>query len=123
MIYAASFAVAFLLVAASYARGLAAAEQEADDRTEAHNRLIGEMRADLSAGERRISEWKRAAEIAMTEAAQLRSRVQQLERRLVKFNHTIDPTAAELALERVQRAREQHDTARAEWQRVRQETK
>jgi len=75
-----------------------------------------DLRAELVAAEDQISGWKGAA-------GRLQVRVQQLERRLVKVNHTIDPTAAELALERVRRAREQHDTARAEWQRVRQETK
>jgi len=130
MIYAASFAVAFLLVAAAYAlgrRGLAAAEQRADDYRSACNsvsdmfeqrcKTIADLRAELVAAEDQISGWKGAA-------GRLQARVQQLERRLVKFNHTIDPTAAELALERVRRAREQHDTARAEWVRVKaQETK
>jgi len=82
-----------------------------------------ELRAELSAAENRSYGWKRDVDLANAESDRLRLRISELERRLVKFNHTIDPTAAELALERVQRAREQHDTARAEWQRVRQETK
>jgi len=129
MIYAASFAVAFLLVAAAYAigrRGLAAAEQRADHYRSSCNsvsnmfeqrcKTIADLRAELVAAEDHATGWKNAA-------GRLQARATQLERRLVKFNHTIDPTAAEIALERVRRAREQHDTARAEWQRVRQETK